>query len=662
MKSKGPKTTVGLSQINNSFSGANYLPYAIGLLQAYVKKHLTGSKHFEFLQPVFKRIPVGEAVDRLEPAGIAGFSLYVWNEQISLEIIRRLKKRNSKIHIICGGPQVPDQAELFLRQNPEIDIAVHGEGERTFLELLKNFPSKEINQIPGTSRIDDSGKFFNNPKADRIKDLSIIPSPYLSGEFDSLMQSMPNEEWLILWETNRGCPFPCTFCDWGSAVADRIFRFDMNRIYEELDWFSKNKIEFIFNCDANFGILPRDVEIAQRTANNKKQFGYPKVLSTQNTKNATERNYLTQKILADGGLNKGVTLSMQSLFEPALRNIKRQNISLKAYEELQRRFNLDNIATYSDFILGLPGETYESFVDGVASLIKNGQHNRIQFNNLSVLPNAEMGDPEYQKQYGMELVNSKILNIHGSRECPENDIEEIQKLVIATSSMPRDMWCKTRAFSWMTAFLHFDKLLQIPLITIEQSTGISYGKIIESFFEVDPSEFSLIAEIRDHFFNRAAEVQTGGPEYHYSKEWLGVWWPDDEYQLIRLSVEGKLDLFYEESERLLKALLNKAKKDHVIPLVTESIKINRALLKQPHLYDDLEIESEYNVLEVYTKVLTGQPIAFNRVKSAYRINRSIQTWGDWQTWCREVVWFGNKKGDYLYGSSSSLEKYYAGHY
>ena len=661
MNLKGPKITVGLSQINNSFSGANYLPYSVGLLQAYIKKHIPVSECFSFLQPVFKRLPVDDAVNHLESAEIAGFSLYVWNEQISLEIIRRLKKRNPKAYIICGGPQVPDQAESFLRQNPEIDIVAHGEGERTFLELLKKFPSKEINQIPGTSHIDDFGKFFNTPKADRIKDLSIIPSPYLSGEFDSLMQSMPDEEWLILWETNRGCPFPCTFCDWGSAVADRVFRFDMNRIYEELDWFSKNKIEFIFNCDANFGILPRDVDIARRTVENKNQFGYPKVLSTQNTKNATERNYLTQKILADNGLNKGVTLSMQSLFEPALRNIKRQNISIKTYEELQRRFNFDNIATYSDFILGLPGETYESFVDGVATLIKNGQHNRIQFNNLSVLPNAEMGNPEYQKQYGMELVNSKILNIHGSRECSENDIEEIQKLVIATSSMPRDMWCKTRAFSWMTAFLHFNKLLQIPLITIQQSTGISYGVIIESFFEVAPSEFPLIAEIRDHFFDRASAVQTGGPEYYYSKEWLGIWWPDDEYQLIRLSTEGKLDLFYEESERLLKAFLNKAKKDNAVPLVTESIKINRSLLKQPRLYDDLEIESEYNVLEVYTKVLTGQPIAFNRVKSAYRITRSTQTWGDWQTWCREVVWFGNKKGDYLYGSSS-LEKNYAGHY
>ena len=660
MNLQSPKITVGLSQINNSFSGANYLPYSVGLLQAYVEKHLPCKERFKFLQPVFKRTSVEDVVNQLLSAEVVGFSLYVWNEQISLEIIRQLKKQNPKVYIICGGPQVPDRAESFLRKYPGIDIAVHGEGERTFFELLKIFPSRKINQIPGTSKIIESGAFYSNPKADRTKDLSTFPSPYLSGVFDNLI-SIPDEEWLVLWETNRGCPFQCTFCDWGSAVADRVFRFDMERINKELDWFSKNKIEFIFNCDANFGILPRDVDIAQRAAKNKKQFGYPKVLSTQNTKNATERNYLTQKILSDNGLNKGVALSMQSLFVPALVNIKRQNISLQTYEELQRRFNLDNVTTYSDFILGLPGETYESFADGVATLIKNGQHNRIQFNNLSVLPNAEMGDPEYQSHYGMELTDSKILNIHGSLDYSKNNIDEIQQLVIATNSMPRNMWRKTRAFSWMTALLHFDKLLQIPLVLLAESTGISYRQIIESFCEVNNNDFPLIAEIRDHFCSRAEIIQNGGPEYYYSKEWLGIWWPDDEYQLIRLSAEGKLGIFYEESRKLLEALLKKTQNYDSIPLVAESVKINHALLKQPYLYDDLETESEYNILGMYNQVLKDQPSSFKRIKSKYRIARSTQTWKDWQTWCREVVWYGNKKGDYLYGSAS-LEKYYAGHY
>ena len=176
----------------------------------------------------------------------------------------------------------------------------------------------------------------------------------------------------------------------------------------------QKKIEYIFVCDANFGIQKRDVEIAKSVARIKGKRAFHKVFSVQNTKNATERAYLTQKIIADAGLNKGVALSMQSLDPTTLNNIKRSNISLESYWELARRFTSDNVETYTDLILPLPGETYESFCAGVNSLIKAGQHNRIQFNNLSILPNAEMGDPEYLEKFGMKVIKSEIINVHGS--------------------------------------------------------------------------------------------------------------------------------------------------------------------------------------------------------------------------------------------------------
>ena len=148
----------------------------------------------------------------------------------------------------------------------------------------------------------------------------------------------------------------------------------------------------------------------------------------QNTKNATERAYLTQKIIADAGLNKGVALSMQSLDLTTLNNIKRSNISLESYWELARRFT--KTQTYTDLILPLPGETYESFCKGVDSLIRAGQHNRIQFNNLSILPNAEMGDPDYLKKFGMKVIKSQIINIHGSLVELDDDVPEYQELVV----------------------------------------------------------------------------------------------------------------------------------------------------------------------------------------------------------------------------------------
>ena len=93
-------------------------------------------------------------------------------------------------------------------------------------------------------------------------------------------------------------------------------------------------------------MLPRDYDIAMRAAKNKKKYGYPKVLSVQNTKNARERAYKVQKLLAEEGLSKGVTLAMQSVDTHTLKSIKRDNISIEDYEELQSRFTLDNIPTY----------------------------------------------------------------------------------------------------------------------------------------------------------------------------------------------------------------------------------------------------------------------------------------------------------------------------
>ena len=386
-------TRVGLVQINNSFSGQNYLPYSAACLQSYAAKNLADPGRFEFLSMIYKRMPIREVVDRLAAADIVGFSSYVWNAQISLETARRLKSRKPDMLIVFGGPHVPDKPEAFLRANRFIDVVVHNEGERTFTRLLEAFPANDLSGINGISHIGRDGKFYATPPAERFRDLEELPSPFLNGVLAGLVRANPQEEWIGLWETNRGCPFQCTFCDWGSATAAKVTKFEFDRLKAELDWFAANKVKYIFVCDANFGIQKRDVEIAEYVAEVRRRTGYPHGFSVQNTKNATERAYQSQKILADAKLNKGVALSMQSVDPTTLKNIKRDNISLDTYFELARRFTADNVETYSDLILALPGETYESFCNGVDKLICRGQHNRIQFNNLSILPNAEMGNP-----------------------------------------------------------------------------------------------------------------------------------------------------------------------------------------------------------------------------------------------------------------------------
>jgi tRNA A37 methylthiotransferase MiaB len=656
-----PALEIGLVQINNSFSGQNYLPYSVALLEGYVRQQAADPARYHFRLPIYKRIAISKAVEQLVDCDIVGFSTYVWNAQISLEIARRLKARRPEILIIFGGPHVPDQPEDFMRANRFIDLAVHNEGEKIFLKLLEMYPARDWEGLPSASFIAPGGRFVRNPNGERFRDLDEVPSPFLDGMFERVMAANPGETWIGLWETNRGCPFQCTFCDWGSATAAKVTKFGMDRLIAEVDWFSKHKIEYIFCCDANFGIQKRDIEIAEYVAKVKAATGYPVALSVQNTKNATERAYQTQKILSDAGLNKGVALSMQSVDMTTLEAIKRDNISLDTYMELQRRFTRDKVETYSDLILGLPGETYESFVEGVRLLIETGQHNRIQFNNLSILPNAEMGSPAYQKKFGMETVESKIINIHGERIELEDDVPEIQQLVVATAAMPRADWRRTRAFCWITALLHFDKLFQIPLIVAHELAGLSYREMLEAFLEVEGTTYPLLGQIRDFFLEEAERIQEGAPEYVFSREYLGIYWPADEYIFIKLTAEKKFAEFYRQAGDLLTKLAALHDQPRVGKVLEEALRLNRALVKQPFAQENEVIELSCDLMGFYTGVREGEKRPLRHVRTAVQIDRKSQLYDDFLAWCREVVWWGNKKGAYLY-SNRTVEAQLAGHF
>jgi len=655
--------TIGLVQINNSFSGQNYLPYSTALLQTYAQKNAADPSRYRFLLPLYKRVRIAEAVEALREADLVGFSTYVWNGQISLEIARRLKAIKPGIIVVFGGPQVPDQPEAFLRAHPQIDLAVHNEGERTFLKLLEMFPDRSWEALPGISFVKADGGFIRNSNAERVRDLDEIPSPFFEGAFDSLMEANPRESWIGLWETNRGCPFRCTFCDWGSATAGKVTKFGEDRLYREIDWFANKRIEYIFCCDANFGIQKRDIDIARYVAKVKLETGYPVALSVQNTKNATERAYDTQKILSDAGLNKGVALSMQSVDTTTLQAIKRDNISLDTYMELQRRFTRDRVETYSDLILGLPGETYESFVRGVDQLIDNGQHNRIQFNNLSILPNAEMGDPAYQRKYGMVTVESKIINIHGERVELDDDVPEVQQLVVATAAMPPKDWRRTRAFCWMAALLHFDKLFQIPLIVAHGISGISYRDMIEAFMTADAGRYPMIAEINDYFDAESRSIQQGGPEYVFSKTYLNIYWPADEFIFIKLTAEHKFDAFYAEAGRLLLETVATRGTGLSTQIVTEAVRLNHALVRQPFVHENEALRLRYDLLDYWRRVRDGESATLHEKPTVVEVDRASKPYDDFQVWCREVVWWGNKKGAYLYSTrTAEITRELAGHY
>jgi hypothetical protein len=272
-----------------------------------------------------------------------------------------------------------------------------------------------------------------------------------------------------------------------------------------------------------------------------------------------------------------------------------------------------------------------------------------------------MGDPEYQRKYGMETVETKIVNIHGSLEENEDDVYETQELVVATAAMPAADWRRARAFSWMAALLHFDKVLQIPLVVLHETTGTSYRELVELFLEGPGEDLPVLREVRDFFLDKARDIQTGGPEYCRGKEWLNIWWPADEYLLITLCTEGKLEAFYREASALLGRFLRERFLDVPADLVHEAVALNRSLLKQPFQHEDLDVRLSYNLYEVYRAALVGEEMPIVGRPDTIHVDRTSAQWHSWDEWCREVIWYGNKKGAYLYGNGAS-EVELAGHF
>lgn len=648
--SAGKKIKVGLVQIGESFNGQYYLPYSIGLLHAYARMKLKEYGNYFFLQPLYKRLPFENIILHLKGADIVLFSVYMWNFNFSLEIAKKIKLKNPDCLVVFGGPQIPENheaMELLLRQYPFINLACYGEGEKPFVEILENFQEKNWPTVSSIGYIKADNFFVINRRAKRISDLNQIPSPYLEGIFEPLIKANPKESWSAMLETNRGCPFSCSYCAWGNDPRKSVYQYNMERVLGEIGWFSKNKIEFVFCCDANFGLFKeRDMQIVDKVAENKRKSNYPKAFSVQSTKNATKTIFEIQSKLNSAGLQKGVNLALQSVNKQTLKSVNRSNISAEQFQELQRMFTGAGIPTFSDMILGLPDESYDTFVSGVSRVIEGGQHNRIQFINLALLENTEMASSEYIKKFGLIIQKSKMASHHTSIST-DNEIPEIQTLVIGTDTMPKQDWVKTRVFCWMVSLLHFDKLLQIPFVVLNKTQSLSYRQLVEWFLS-ENKEYPVVSGIRELFNKKAKAIQSGDVECIASEEWLNLYWPADEFIFIKLYSENNLLKFYEEAKKIICHNLQKLEIKIPEQLLDDAFISNLELIKQPFINENKKIKLNYNILDFYQSALVTKDIPLEEGDFCYEIVRNQAKWNSWPKWCKEVVWFGTKKGDYLY--------------
>ena len=203
--------------------------------------------------------------------------------------------------------------------------------------------------------------------------------------------------------------------------------------------------------------------------------------------------------------------------------------------------------------------------------------------------------------------------------------------------------------------------MQIPMILLRENCPVGYRELFEAFSEGPLDNWPIVAEVRQFFVDKARDIQNGGAEYCRSDEWLNIWWPTDEFIFIKLVKENKLEAFYEEAEELLLRHLKRRHIDFDAELLRQSVRLNASLIKKPFQTQDMEVETSWNIWEYYRSVPRGTPIPLEETPRTYHIDRTSVRWNTWDDWYREVVWYGNKKGAYLY-ASNAVERQIAGHF
>ena len=468
-----------------------------------------------------------EQCEKITP-DLVGFSNYTWNADLNNKISRWAKSISPETIVVYGGPNINYSLEgykRFFSTNDSADFYVLYQGETPFTNLLQkivdrglSLPALKSEPIDGVVFCDkDSESIVQGKDVPRIKDVDAIPSPYLTGLLDKFFDT----NLIPIAETNRGCPYACTYCCQGLSSHNKIEFFSLERVKEELGYIAhraKNTNILIF-ADANFGIAERDIEIARYVARLTEETSYPRKLNVNWAKNQPKL-FEIGKILN----NINMIISLQSLDETVLKNIKRQNIKLSVFKDILDKINKEGGMSGTEIILGLPGETKASHLESIRQLFDWNVSYIIGYNCL-ILEGSELSLARENGEFGCKTKFRLIDNSYGKY----NGIMsfESEEGIRSMPTMSEEEILYFRPVHWLVQFL-WNYRFYYDLLKYLQSQGINpLDYIIELIDNVDSGAPQEVRQIFHEFREEARAEWFDSPELlqeHYSQpkrfDWL----------------------------------------------------------------------------------------------------------------------------------------------
>jgi hypothetical protein len=276
---------------------------------------------------------------------VLGMSLYTWNSTRSLAIAARVRSALPDVRIVVGGPEV-QRDNPWVLWHAAVDVAVLGEGEHTFVELLDGWTrQRTVPEIAGIAYRHDGVQVITAPRP-AIDDLAAIPSPYLDGWLE-----VPPDG-LQLIEISRWCPYACSFCLYGrdAGVKLRNRMFSLERVLAEIAWGRQRGVRHVHVVEANLNLVPlfRGLMQALAVTNADRRQAFYAELRGEHLDDEVVA------MLAAANVST-VEVGLQSANPAALRAVARRT-DLVRWAAGTRRLRAAGIAVLLDVILGLPAD------------------------------------------------------------------------------------------------------------------------------------------------------------------------------------------------------------------------------------------------------------------------------------------------------------------
>ena len=361
-----------------------------------IAEYTINNRMEDILEDIYRRKP-----------DVIGFSCYIWNIGMVEKLMGELHKLLPKLPVFLGGPEVTYDADKLLRKYPYLTGIFIGEGEATFAEVVKYYVTKEqvearcanlgeqsaagekvnVSEEKHKSLEDIPGLMLRSGMTPERKPLNLTDVPFL---YDDMA---PFTNRIIYYETQRGCPFRCSYC---LSSIDKTVRFrDIEVVKKELAFFLEKKVKQVKFVDRTFN-CNHDHAMAVW------QYLYEHDNGVTNFHFEIAGDILREdEIALVAKMRPGLVqfeIGVQSTNTDTLREIRRVMDIGKLKQVVAALKAAHNVHIHLDLIAGLPYEDYDSFArsfDDVYAM----EPEQLQLGFLKVLKGSYMA--EMAESYGL---------------------------------------------------------------------------------------------------------------------------------------------------------------------------------------------------------------------------------------------------------------------